>query len=230
MPTITTAAGRCLLKRTKRRTLSISVLPGGTVEIVAPLAASVESIRQKIEKRAGWIARQRRFFAALQVEHPPRRYRTGATYRYLGRQYRLKVKKASKADVKLIGAYLHVSSPSVRPKDIETRVSNWMREKAGEQFAWRLTKWRLWCEHLGLPEPRLVLRNMPKRWGSAHQDGRIFLNPELVRTPSLCIDYVIAHEICHLKHPGHDRAFYTELEELCPKWRSIKQRLESVDC
>jgi hypothetical protein len=229
MPTITTAAGRCLLKRSMRRTLSISVLPGGTVEIVAPLAASIATIRKKIEKRAGWIARQRRFFAALRVEHPPRRYRTGATHRYLGRQYRLKVKKASKPDVRLIGAYLHVSSPSARPRDIESRVSNWMRGKAGEQFARRLAKWKRWCEHLGLPETRLVLRNMPKRWGSAHQDGRIFLNPELVRAPSSCIDYVIAHEICHLKHPKHDRAFYAELESLCPKWIDTKLRLEAAD-
>jgi predicted metal-dependent hydrolase len=224
-----TAAGRCPLKRSKRRTLSISVLPDGKVEIAAPLAASLEAIQRKIEKRAGWIARQRRFFAALRVERPSHRYRTGATHRYLGRQYRLKVMKAPEAGVKLVGAYLHVSSPSVKPKDIESLVTDWMREKAGDQFARRLAKWKRWCEQLGLPEPRLVLRNMPKRWGSAHRDGRIFLNPELVRTPSPCIDYVIAHEICHLKHPGHDRAFYVELETLCPKWRTIKQRLESVD-
>lgn len=141
----------------------------------------------------------------------------------------LKVKKSSEAGVKLIGACLHVSSPSARPRDIEKLVSRWMREKADEQFARRLAKWEPWCECLGLPEPRLVLRNMPKRWGSAHRDGRIFLNPELVRTPSICIDYVIAHEICHLKHPGHDRAFYAELKTLCPNWRETKQRLESVD-
>lgn len=229
MRTITTEAGRCLLKRTPRRTLSISVLPNGTVEVVAPLSASMEAIQQKIAKRMGWIVRQRRFFAAMRVDRPPRRYRTGATHRYLGGQYRLKVEKSHESTVKLHGAYLHVSSTSAKPKDIEALVSAWMREKAELQFARRLGRWKRWCEHQGLPEPKLTIRNMPKRWGSSYQDGRIFLNPELVRAPSLCIDYVIAHEICHLKHPSHDRAFYTELEKNCPKWRDIKQRLESID-
>jgi hypothetical protein len=205
------------------------VLPDGKVEIVAPLAASIEAIQHKVAKRVGWITRQRRFFTVLRVERPPRRYRTGATHRYLGRQYRLKVKKSPEASVKLNGAYLHINAPSAKPKDIEALVSGWMREKAEIQFARRSGSWKRWCGHLGLPEPRLTLRNMPKRWGSAHQDGRIFLNPELVRASSMCIDYVIAHEICHLKHPSHDRAFYTELEKHCPKWRDIKQRLESAD-
>ena len=75
----------------------------------------------------------------------------------------------------------------------------------------------------------LHLLDMPKRWGSAHRNGRISLNPELVRAPSSCIDYVIAHEICHIKHPQHDKEFYAQLEKLCPRWRAIKQRLETSD-
>lgn len=70
---------------------------------------------------------------------------------------------------------------------------------------------------------------MPKRWGSAHKDGLIFLNPELVRAPSICIDYVIAHELCHLKHPNHGPQFYDLLDELFPRWREIKARLESAE-
>lgn len=108
-------------------------------------------------------------------------------------------------------------------------MTSWVREKARDQFGRRLLKWKKWCSVFDLPEPRIFLRNMPKRWGSAHRDGRIYLNPELVRAPSLCIDYVMAHEICHLKHPKHNKAFYIELEKLCPKWKDIKHRLESSD-
>ena len=108
-------------------------------------------------------------------------------------------------------------------------LNDWMRERARDQFQRRLSVWRRWCAQLGLPEPKLGLRTMPKRWGSANPNGRIFLNPDLVRAPSPCIDYVIAHEICHIKHPRHDKCFYAELEKLCPKWRNHKQRLESVE-
>jgi predicted metal-dependent hydrolase len=69
---------------------------------------------------------------------------------------------------------------------------------------------------------------MPKRWGSAHPDGRVYLNPDLVKAPPLCIDYVIAHEVCHLKHPQHDRAFFHLLDQVCPDWRRIKTRLEHL--
>jgi predicted metal-dependent hydrolase len=67
---------------------------------------------------------------------------------------------------------------------------------------------------------------MPKRWGSSHRDGRIYLNPELVKAPAICVDYVIAHEICHLKHPQHDRAFFRLLGEVFPNWQAVKARLE----
>ncbi|MFA5043691.1 MAG: YgjP-like metallopeptidase domain-containing protein, partial [Kiritimatiellia bacterium] len=108
-------------------------------------------------------------------------------------------------------------------------LSGWMRERAKEQFERRLEKWRAWCVERGLPEPKLHLLDMPKRWGSTHSNGRIFLNPELVRAPAPCIDYVIMHEVCHIKHPRHDRGFYAELEKLCPRWRAIKQRLETSE-
>jgi hypothetical protein len=67
---------------------------------------------------------------------------------------------------------------------------------------------------------------MPKRWGSAHRDGTIALNPRLVRAPSACVDYVIAHEICHLKHPGHGREFQALLRLLMPDAAERKRRLE----
>jgi len=59
--------------------------------------------------------------------------------------------------------------------------------------------------------------------------GVIYLNPELVRAPSACIDYVIVHEVCHLKHHHHGNAFYAELSSLCPDWPARKRRLESME-
>jgi predicted metal-dependent hydrolase len=217
------------LKRSRRRTLAISVLPDGTVEVVAPFGAAEDKIRAKIEKRARWILRQRRAFAALNAQRLPRRYCTGATHRYLGRQYRLKVSVGEVQDVKLRGAYLHVVSRTGTAKAVAGLVADWMRKRAKEQFARRLKGWRNWCAERGLPEPRVRLLAMPKRWGSAHKDGCVALNPELVRAPSACVDYVIAHEMCHLLHPKHDKTFFAELDRLYPKWEAIKLRLESME-
>lgn len=89
--TIETVVGPAVLKRTARRTLAISVHPDGTLELVAPIDASEENIAAKLEKRRRWILTQRRRFMAMNTNRPPPRYVTGATHRYLGRQYRLKV-------------------------------------------------------------------------------------------------------------------------------------------
>ena len=226
MEIITTTIGRCFLERTSRRTLAISVLPNGMVEVVAPLSAGIPEIQKKIAKRSVWITRQRRYFLALNAERLERRYCTGATHRYLGRQYRLKVITTDQPAVKLRGAYLHIASRSASSRAVAALLLGWMRERAKEQFERRLGKWRTWCVERGLPEPKLYLLDMPKRWGSTHLNGRMYLNPELVRAPAPCIDYVIMHEVCHIQHPRHNRGFYAELEKLCPRWRALKQRLE----
>lgn len=229
MESIHTSIGRCFLKRTHRRTLAISVLPNGKVEVVAPMRAELSEIQAKIKKRTGWIMRQRRHFLILNAERPERRYCTGATHRYLGRQYRLKIATADKPRVKLRGAYLYIDTPSASSKTVAALVRGWMREKAQEQFGRRLNKWLSWCRERGLPEPQLHLREMPKRWGSTRSDGRLYLNPELVRAPAPCVDYVIAHEVCHIKHPRHDKRYYVELDKLCPRWRMLKHRLETAE-
>lgn len=166
METIATTVGPCSLKRSSRRTLAISLLPDGTVEIVAPRGAALSEIRTKVERRAAWIDRQRRYFSALHAERPERRYCTGATHRYLGRQYQLKVTITDKPGVKMRGAYLHIGSRSASSKAVAALLAGWMREKAKEQFGRRLAKWRTWCINRGLQEPSLHLLAMPKRWGS----------------------------------------------------------------
>ena len=229
MTKLQTAVGMCVLKRSRRRTLAISVLPDGTVEVVAPLNAADDKIRAKIERRVGWIERQRRYFTTLHSEHSVHRYCTGATHRYLGRQYRLKVTLGEVQGVKLRGAYLCIVSRTGSGKSVEALLSGWMRQRARDQLESRVAKWNSWCAIHNLPEPKILLLTMSKRWGSASKRGRIAFNPELIRAPSVCIDYVIAHEMCHLKHDRHNSFFYSELDKVCPNWKNVKQRLESLD-
>jgi predicted metal-dependent hydrolase len=70
---------------------------------------------------------------------------------------------------------------------------------------------------------------MVKRWGSFSQRGVIYLNPELIKAPSHCIDYVVTHELCHLRHPNHTKSFYNLLSSVIPDWQMRKARLERVE-
>jgi predicted metal-dependent hydrolase len=69
---------------------------------------------------------------------------------------------------------------------------------------------------------------MPRRWGSFTPAGKILLNPDLIRAPVACIDYVIMHELAHLIHPNHSENFYDLLDTLMPDWRARNLRLERV--
>jgi predicted metal-dependent hydrolase len=225
---IETAAGPAQLKRSRRQTLAISVLPDGTLELVAPEHARLESILPRVEKRLTWIKTQRRAFRQMNATRPTLRFVNGATHRYMGRQYRLKITKSEAQEVALRGAYFHISTPNIGEDEVKQALEGWYRHQSRLQFQRRLATWAEWCRHRKLPQPKLRLRRMPKRWGSALPDGTICLNPELIQAPSACIDYVITHEICHLKHPDHGPKFRAMLQQLCPYWKRLKERLEGM--
>lgn len=226
---IDTCAGPATLKRSNRKTLAISVLPDGTLELVAPDDSPIGAILQRVEKRAKWIRTQRSHFREMNATRPALRYVNGATHRYMGRQYRLKLASGESVGVSLRGAYLHVTTPTGAASEIKAALDPWYRRHAQAQFEKRVSLWADWCQQRKLPKPHLRLRSMPKRWGSALENGTIYLNPELIKAPSACIEYVITHEICHLKHPDHGPKFRALLQQLCPDWKRLKERLERAE-
>lgn len=214
------------IQYSKRRTLAITVRPDGNVVATAPRTVDIAFVIPKIRKRGRWIQKQQHYFERFLPPTPPRRYVSGETHRYLGRQYRLKVSSQRPYGAKRTGRYLFVNAPTKAEKHVRPIVQKWFRARAREQFTKRLKIWDEWCATRGIKLPKLQLRRMTKRWGSSKPIGRVCLNPELIGAPSICIDYVIAHEICHLKFPKHDKKFYRLLTQVCPSWRDIKQRLE----
>lgn len=211
-----------------RRQLAINVLPDRTVTVVAPEARSVEEILARVQKRAGWIARQRRHFARFLPLPHARRFINGETHYYLGRQYRLRVIPVVKESVKLKGRYLIVETP--RP-NAATRaralLDRWYKGRAEEIFSSRLLRCLKEASSLRMPPPKIVIRRMGKRWGSCTETGNILINVELIKTPLDCIEYLIMHELCHLRVHNHGPAYYRLLARCMPDWERRKARLDS---
>ena len=103
---------------------------------------------------------------------------------------------------------------------------SWYTQRAHEKYAESFE--RCWpnFERQGLPRPQLKIRRMKTRWGSLSQRGTLTLNVSLIQAPRDCIDYVITHELCHLKHHDHSPAFYRLLEKVMPDWEKRKHKLE----
>lgn len=217
------------LKRSQRKTLSITVQPDVRVVITAPELASVENIKSRVKGRATWILKQQAFFETFLPKIPARRFISGETHRYLGRQYRLKVMADEETSVKLQGKFLWVRTPEKsNPASVRTLVMGWYREKAEAAFQRSLASQFAKLNGRIKRVPALRVRQMAKRWGSCTNRGEIYLNSELIYAPPSCIDYVVVHELCHLVHPNHGRQFYGLLQRSMPDWQERKARLEAI--
>ncbi len=212
-----------------RKRLSIMVHPDLSVVVKAPAGIPLDEIEKRVAKRASWIVKQMDYFERFHPLPPPRRYVSGETHIYLGRQYRLKIRQGMKARVRLIGRFfeMELSNPKDREK-AEKVMHRWYTSHAKALFSQRLDRFLPVFEGLGASLREVRYRRMKKRWGSCSSKGVILLNTELVKAPTHCIDYVIVHELCHLIHPRHDKKFYQLLERILPDWKKRKERLESV--
>jgi predicted metal-dependent hydrolase len=212
-----------------RRTIAITVYPDRSIEVVAPKGTPRSEVEARLRKRARWVIRQLLHFEQFRPRSPMRRYVGGETHLYLGRQYRLKLIKDASEDVKLKGAFLTVASRSCNSsRRVKQLVCAWYREKGHNRITERFHAITPRFVRLGCKPPAPILRSMARRWGSFSRAGRILLNPDLIRAPVACIDYVITHELIHLIHPNHSPGFYDLLETLMPDWRARKERLERV--
>ena len=216
--------------RRKRTTLELAVEPDATVVIAAPLSASMEAIAEKVRKRASWVRRQQQFFLQFVPRTPPRRYVSGETHLYLGRQYRLKVIAGGLPEVKLLRGVMVVQSQSPKRADVTRDLVNaWYRVRSQKWFADRLE-----VNLLRFPNPErvrpigLIIRHLRQRWGSMSPGHRMLLNQRLIQAPIYSIDYVITHELCHVAEPSHGPAFFKLLNRILPDWQQRKQRLECL--
>jgi predicted metal-dependent hydrolase len=214
----------------ERKTLGISVLPDLCVEVKAPLEATFEDVEARVRQRASWILRQQRELERYLPRIPERQYVSGETHRYLGRQYRLKVVEAEREWVKLNRGYLHVSTANKRDTErVRELLEEWYCRQARRVFHERLDAVYPRVQRLDIPYPELVIRRLQARWGSCSPNGAITLNVTLIQTPKSCIDYVILHELCHLKENNHSRAFYQLLDYVLPDWESRRTKLNEVE-
>ena len=217
------------LHREDRQRMRIVVAPELTVDVFAPAAADQEQIRAAVMKKAAWIARK---LDLLERYHPlpaPKRYISGETLVYLGRQYRLKVIQGHDQPAKLIGRFLRVWVEDKNDtRSVRNTVDAWYRRRAHETIGRYIEKCCAIAARHGVPEAILLIRTMRRRWGSCSPKGRITLNLNLVKAPVHCIEYVIMHELCHLKYHNHSKSFYSLLTRCQPDWRNRKEILDKI--
>ena len=214
------------LKYTDRKTLGITVHPDSSVEVKAPLNASKERIFERLERRAGWILEQQRYFSSFEPNRVSYVYKSGETHYYLGRQYRLKIVEGAGEEVLYRRNFLHVVTMDSSPQNVKQLLHAWYRTRAQVKFAEYAAPLVERFKRYDVAPNSIVVQQMEYRWGSCTAKGNILLNPLLVKAPIACIEYVIIHELCHLVHRNHTKAYYALLSREMPDWEKWKERLE----
>ena len=209
--------------------IAIHVEPDGWVLVDAPGKATVDAISRAVANRARWIhkyvtnARQRR---ALLL---PREYVSGEAHLYLGRKYQLKVVREADEPpaVRIRRGYIEVSARQPSRQVVRISLNDWYRRQARAHLPERvksMTDSLRWLRDI----PPVRFQLMRVQWGSCSPAGRLTLNPMLVKAPPECIDYVLLHELCHLREHNHGKRFYDLLERHMPDWRRRKHRLDAL--
>jgi hypothetical protein len=210
----------------KRKTLGITVTPEMEVLVKAPEGTPWGHIEDKLEKRAGWILKQQSYFLRFYPKMPEKQYRGGESHLYLGRQYRLRVINAKKNEVHFTGREIQVYHTA--KSTARSVLVNWYRHRAKAKFAEIAEPWIQRFEQYGVHPEGLFVQEMRARWGSCTAKGKIILNPQLIKTPKACIEYVIIHELCHLIHKHHTHKFFQLQSTLMPDWEKWKNKLEAM--
>jgi len=210
----------------ERKTLGITVTPNSDVLVKAPVSANREKIQEVLKKRAAWIVKQQSYFLSFQPRITKRKYVSGETHLYLGRQYRLMIYDSDQDSVKLLHGEIRVETTDrTKAKGL---LKSWYLKLAREKFEKIASEFILKFKAEGVSPDSLVIREMSLRWGSCTPKGKIILNPELIKAPRGCIEYVIIHELCHLVHPDHSAAFFRLQSRYMPEWEKWKEKLERM--
>jgi len=207
------------------KNINIRVKPNQEVILTAPLQTTDEHIAFVLHKRAAWIDEKIAYYKEYQPEKP-KEYVSGEGFKYLGRQYRLKVIESDSEYVKLQRGFFHLyvkDRENVQRK--KKLLERWYRDKADEHFQKILKRYQSIVQ---LEVTNVRVREMRTRWGSCNPaKSFINLNSELIKKPRYCIEYVIFHELAHLIYPNHSSAFYNYLSVHMPDWKRRKLKLES---
>ena len=219
-----------VLKRTSRRTLAISVLPDGSVEVIAPKGVATDRIKERVAARAQWIRKQRRVFAIQPAALPARPdYRSGDSWRCLGRKYVLRTirdRTAKRVSFRFEGNRFVVRMKA--PSDtalLRAKINDWYLRKARHVFEEII---KTCAERLAshkIATPNFALRRMDKRLGSCAPSGKLLLDPRLVQASTALIEFVIVHELCHQRELNHGPAFFRLMDEALPDWRERERKL-----
>ena len=220
------------VRRSKRRRKTVQITVGGSgVRVAAPMAMPDSELQAIVRKRAPWILSHASGEEMLKAA--PKRFVSGETLPYLGRNVRLIVESADMKlpEVRFDHWRFQVTVPQTLNGDeryelIRRAIVGWYRTRAAERLTNVVELWwpRLRRGHM----PQILVRDQRQRWGSCAPDGTLRFNWRLVMLPPALIEYVVVHELAHLTHRNHSTDFWGLVSTVMPDAQQRRQDLREA--
>ncbi|GGD57941.1 hypothetical protein GCM10010985_09850 [Caballeronia grimmiae] len=214
------------LKRSARRTIGFCIDATG-LTITAPRWVTIADIETAIGDKQGWIFRKlAEWQTRVEQRALPRiEWQDGAEFPFLGKTIRVSLNPSAStpsfdADTNVLALALPAFADAQQIKD---RVQGWLQSEAKRIFGERLA---VYAEKLGAEYRAYALSSAATRWGSCSSDGKIRLNWRLIHFPLWIIDYVVAHELAHLREMNHSPRFWKTVESIFPEFREARHTLK----
>jgi predicted metal-dependent hydrolase len=222
----TTAIAYSIRRSPRRGTVSIAVDPIEGVLVTAPQGTPHERLDRVVHQKAAWIISRLKRQSDLPPPLPEREFISGETFLYLGRQCRLRVVPSAAegqapAGVRLVGGRLVVQGGG----DLRGQLVAWYRARATRYLRARVALWSL---KIKVQPTQVLVRGQARRWGSCDAGGALRLNWRVIQAPLRLVDYVVAHELVHLRHPDHTPAFWAELGRVLPDYDRRRTELRKL--
>lgn len=217
-----------LLRSAKRkRIISFSIDTQEQIRILAPMRTRFELIENTLQKRGAWLRNaldyQRKKRAAKR-----KNFNSGEEVLYLGKAHRLviTVDTEKKQGCELQGETLVINfHEAATEDDIKLEMMLWYKRQARDYFKERAD---FWCQEMGLHYRKLIVSNPRRLWGSCTGQNIVRLNWRLILAPTEIVDYVVVHELAHIKHKNHARQFWKYVERYIPDWRTRRLHLRKL--
>lgn len=201
--------------RSKRRTIALIIERDGTLTVRAPMRASQALIQQFIHEKSDWIQRTREKQSSI-VQTSVHQYAEGEIFLYLGSSFDLKLVKPQKPSLQFDNRFTLSQSAQNKGEALFTR---WYKEQAHKVISRRVN---LYAQKYNFTPKQIKISSAKTRWGSCSPNGTLNFTWRLVMSPLDVIDYVVVHELAHLRVKDHSRKFWQVVEDIFPEYK--KQR------
>lgn len=210
------------IKRAKRKkTLAVNVTQTARVVVLAPNCLSKGQISRIVAKKARWIFEKQEYFKRLIALFPEKEFVSGEQILFLGRRYRLKIKEVQEkcsGVPELMGRRIFISvnqhlSSEEKRKIIKDALIKWYISKSATIIKQRTNRH---SKLLGVIPREIKIKDQKKRWGSCSSNGTLRFNWRIAIAPISIVDYVVVHELCHLKIKNHSSEFWRLVSLVLP--------------